>query len=85
MLTGRQLEEWRAYWKLEPFGHRVDHQMQAQMAVMMAAINGIDAALENYMPTGKQDEDSNDDWDVMFPGVADFAAKLAAEKTKKGE
>lgn len=55
------------------------------MAVMMAAINGIDAALENYMPTGKQDEDSNDDWDVMFPGVADFAAKLAAEKTKKGE
>lgn len=82
MLTGRQLEEWKIYWSLEPFGHRIDHQMAAQTAVMTAAIHGIETSVEHYMPVGKQKEESPEDWDVMFPGVADFAAKLAAEKAK---
>lgn len=58
--------------------------MAAQMVVMMAATHGIETTLENYMPSGAKPTDRDeDDWDVMFPGVAEFAAKLASAKKKE--
>lgn len=78
LLNSRQVEEWKAYWMLEPFGHRVDHEMLAQLAVMQAGAAGVKSKLEDFLPSvPKQGEIETDaDFDLMFPGSKAFAESL---------
>lgn len=57
--------------------------MMAQIALLLAAAHGGDTTWDNYMPGTKQTpETEGDPLDAMFPGVSEFAAKIAKEANK---
>ncbi len=80
VLTGEQFDGWCAYFRRRPFGHDLDHQMLAQLALLIAASGGQSGArMEDYMPhveSADDDDIDDDELAAMFPGAAEYAAKI---------
>lgn len=66
-----EIEEWQAYFKLHPFGHDVDHMMQARIA---ASMSGLPEG--KLMPMVKRDLDY-ETMKSQFSGLSEYMESLS--------
>lgn len=67
-----ELEEWYAYFKLQPFGHDIDTRMRASVVSAMAG-----GKPDDYMPKiTRQMELGSDAWMGQFSGLHEFMEQV---------
>ncbi len=67
-----ELEEWYAYFRLNPFGHDIDTMMRAKVVAGMSG-----GKPDDYMPKiTKQMELGSDAWLSQFSGLHEFMEQI---------
>jgi len=81
--TSRELTEWMAYERLEPFGERVIQMMLAQLTATVISLangkKGKPVKAEDLMPRFVDEEDKVVDWRVLMQRMKTLTA--AAKET----